>query len=652
MQPSFIDRHSWLDEALNMGNTGLWTIYLDPQSGQGEMIANDTMLRLLGLHNHPTPTECYTHWFSRIASEHLPTVLKAVEEMLATGQQREVEYPWDHPWDGQIYVRCGGKVSKGEEGDPRICLRGYHQDMSELHSIRQSLLENHARLETACRVGRLGVFELVPRKNRLELRANDIFADHFGLDLSWSLPRIIKVLRSRLDSFHLEDWEKLEKFEQWVPGAHVLMEITFTHPERGEGRYSIEYKLMGEGQEDMRAVGFTRDVTQAWQTAQKLREAKEHAEAANRAKSAFLANMSHEIRTPMNGIIGMAALLLRTELSAKQHDYTSKLSELSRSLLGVLNDILDFSKIEADRLELEQAPFELPRVLAVLDDMVRVKAEEKKLHFSLALDHNVPRWLEGDALRLRQILLNLCDNAVKFTHRGHVELHVTLLGEHQGKALLQFAVRDEGIGISKVAQSLLFEPFIQADVSTTRHFGGTGLGLTISRRLADMMGGNLALKSAPGKGSTFTLTVPLGKAQAQAPQEEEGHDVSGLHVLVAEDNAINREILVALLDYLHVKSTVAVNGAEAVRLFEKNPHVDGILMDLQMPVMDGYEATRRIRQSAAERSSAIPIVALTANAMRGDAEKSRAAGMNDHLTKPLEITDITRTLARWKARKG
>lgn len=637
----------WMDEALNTGNIGLWTILLDPLTGQYEMMGNDDLLRLLGLDAHPSPRQCYEHWFSRIDPGYKPMVNEALMAMLSGSQQHEVEYPWIHPRLGRIIVRCCGKQNPSP--DSHLCLRGYHQNVTELYTMRQSLRENLARLETACRVAKLGVFELTPVGNALDLRANAIYAEQFGLDLAWPLDEIVNVLRERTDNFPADDWAQMLNPALWEPGKRLRREVTFRHPQRGERRFVIEYEFLIQPSEGgKRTVGFTQDITGAWRTAVALREAKESAEAANMAKSAFLANMSHEIRTPMNGIIGMASLLLGTELTPKQRDMLDKMNNLARSLLGVLNDILDFSKIEADRLELEHEPFQLSDLLDMLAGIVRIRSAGKGLEFTLRADPALPDWLAGDALRLRQVLLNLCDNAVKFTPKGRVDLEVRLARRTESQVLLEFLVRDEGIGMGKATQARLFQPFMQADVSTTRHFGGTGLGLAICHRLAEMMGGVLTVESQPGQGSLFRLEAPFALAEPETRQDEALPDVSGLHVLVAEDNDINREIVIHLLDSLGVRCEIAVNGQEAVDIFQRMPHLDGILMDLQMPLMDGYEATRRIREGGAPRAASVPIVALTANAMRGDAEKSLAAGMNGHLTKPVEVGDLAFALACWK----
>lgn len=643
---------SWMHEVLSAGNTGLWTIVLDPATGEGQMMANDTMLRLLGLPRHPSATECYNHWFTRISPDSVSTVLQVVESMISSGQQGEVEYPWHHPQWGWIYVRCGGKPSAAPEGDSRIYLRGYHQDISELQAVRQSLQDNLSRLETACRIGNLGVFELRVEKNTFVLTANRIFAEQFGVDVGRPVDELLPILRSRIEAYDPALWTPLEDVRRWEPGRRVRGEFGYRHPTSGNTRYVVEWEYVGQG-DKLHTVGFTRDVTQARRYEQSLREAKENAEAANRAKSTFLANMSHEIRTPMNGVIGMCTLLQRTELTPGQRESMEKLDAMAHSMLGVLNDILDFSKIEADRLTLEQAPFCLGQTLDIVRSMVLTRAEEKGLAFHLEQSPDLPGGLLGDALRLRQILLNLCDNAVKFTSRGTVELHVSVLERGGNTVRLAFVVRDQGIGMSKAVMDRLFQPFTQADASTTRMFGGTGLGLAISRRLALMMGGDITVASQEGEGSVFRLELPFPLSDIlcqprEHPAGEGQTDVRGLRVLVAEDNAINQEIIVSLLDCLGVKSVVAGNGREAVDLFARDDTFDGILMDVQMPLMDGYAATERIRRSPSPRAASVPIVALTAHAMRGDAEKSRAAGMNGHLTKPVELDDLAQTLAGWK----
>jgi PAS domain S-box-containing protein len=421
---------------------------------------------------------------------------------------------------------------------------------------------------------------------------------------------------------------------------------------KGIALYSLNVYYLADGSVGG-FLGLFTDITELKQKESELEVALKEANAATEAKSQFLANMSHEIRTPMNAIIGMAYLTLQTELSPKQEDYVMKIHGASTALLGIINDILDYSKIESGKLTLESIDFNLEKVVTDTVALFAEKAFEKKLEFIVHLSPELPCWFRGDPLRLGQVLTNLVGNAVKFTKSGDITVTVSPAGSLDNRQQLKFSVKDTGIGINHKNLEKLFEPFTQSDNSTTRHYGGTGLGLTISRNLVEIMGGALWAESTRNVGSTFTFTIWLEGSQRETGLETEpiqkknsSNCLAGIRILLAEDNPVNRQIAEELMGQEGAQVVTVANGQEALDQMINMAAPDDydlILMDLQMPVMDGFEAARKIRII----NRTIPILAMTARTMADEKEACIAAGMNDHIAKPIDPLLMYNTIVKY-----
>ncbi|MFN3668420.1 MAG: PAS domain-containing protein [Brevundimonas sp.] len=567
------------------------------------------------------------------------TLKRLVERALRTGEGFHLRSRLIRPDGAERLVEARADTEKGPDGRV-VSMFGVFQDVTEAVEAQRRLTDSE-------------------RRHRLLAdRATDIIIT-YGVDgrVTYVSPSIERVSghkpesvigRPVTDLIHPEDVPRLtESFRDFVkaPPEWSQRGVTYRGLVKGGGERWFEARTSIIRDDEGRVVEFqdlVRDVTETKGLEAALIEARDRAEAGARAKSEFLANMSHELRTPLTSVIGFSGLLQQSAaLPETERRYADRISTASEALLAVINDILDYSKLEAGAVEMEARAFD-PRALAeAAAAMVEGQCEVRGLSLAIAADPDLPAALTGDEGRLRQVMVNFLSNAVKFTAAGGVTLETSWTGDR-----LRVAVRDTGIGIAADKIGALFERFSQADNSTTRVYGGTGLGLSISRRLVEMMGGEIGVESRAGEGSTFWFEVPL--APAEAPATDAGPDgvassPAGLRILMADDAAANRELVVAILGGLGVAVETVEDGAQAVEAARRGRH-DLILMDVHMPVMDGLDATRAIRALDGPAGQ-VPIVALTANVQPEQVQRCREAGMDDHVGKPIQVPELVRAIA-------
>jgi PAS domain S-box-containing protein len=596
--------------------------------------------KMLGI----APDEFYkrgsTAWFERVHPEDVGSAAVRFKELFATGEPFDVRVRLQRA-DGSWIWGHSRSVATHETAGLRYA-SGLLSDVTEQTRAQEALLQSEQRFRMLFERNLAGVFRCLQEGNFLD--CNDAAAKILGYDSRQDLiGRPAKEIFLRPADKDAVD-RKMEQ-EGSIAGQELCMR-------RKDGTlvWVMSNTSVLDGQQGPEVEGTFVDITVRKQAEEQMRLAKEAAEAANRAKSEFLANMSHEIRTPMNGVIGMTNLALGTELTPEQRDYMNTVKSSAQALLSIINDILDFSKIEARKLELEKIPFSVREVVRTVTKDLSLQAQQKHLSLLCNFTPDIPHAVKGDPGRLRQVLMNLVGNAVKFTEQGEIMVQVkTLSGE-----MLHFSVRDTGIGVSEEKQKSIFEAFVQADSSSTREYGGTGLGLAIASQIVALMGGRIWLESEPGKGSTFFFTghfeVVDGKLSQNSGdatfkrQDTPAGDQKKLRVLIAEDNFINSQLATRLIAKQGHSAVVVESGREALNALDRESF-DLVLMDVQMPDMDGIEATSAIREQERITGEHLPIIAMTAHAMSGDRERCLDAGMDAYITKPVDAQKLFDAIA-------
>ncbi len=549
------------------------------------------------------------------------------------------------------YIEGYGTIIENSDGVPQKVI-GVVSDMTERRMSERQKIKNSQQ--------QLIIFDNSPLCM--------VFIDRNGFVLQ-SNSNFEKIFNVSFDQVNIEKIDKLnnEQFSNFVKrareGEDIETEIELDSDNKKVILHIILKPVLPGGMSDV--IGILEDITVRKTAESRLKAAILQAEEANRSKSAFLANMSHEIRTPMNAVIGLTYLLKQTNMTTRQMDYASKIESASNNLLALINDILDFSKIEAGKIVVEQIPYSIHSIIDDIKTIAQFNADQKKLSLDISIEDSVPRTVIGDPVRVHQIVLNLLNNAIKFTDHGIVTLTVTGVQPNlkRKRITIIYRVTDTGIGMSKEQQRHIFESFTQADSTTTRNYGGTGLGLAICKGLVMNMNGTISIKSRPGRGSTFTVSIPCRVSDMSLVQSESNNckssqeirnenneicSLQGLGLLLVEDNTINQQVASELLEKEGIDVTVAQNGKEAIDVMEKRgwDSFDLILMDLQMPVMDGYEATKKI-----VTKTKTPIVAMSADVVHGVRERVQSAGMCDYIAKPINVSQLYRVIAAYTNRK-
>lgn len=653
---SRLDYQLEMDEILRGAQIGIWTLEMDGVKAP-RLHPNPTMCTLLGVSQEMSPEEVYQFWYHRIPPKYVTPVLDYIQKVIHESYS-EITYPWNHPLLGQIWIRCGGILYPDYQGNG-ICIRGYHQDVTrniENERKYQNLTAATSQIYHA-------IYHIDLIQDRIEKLA--------GANQNYTPTGVVTSATAQLNDI-------LEKMV--APSHHEIMQYFFdltTVNDRLHGKLFISREYPSpqgiwrratfivqnrDTDDDVTEILYVTQIIDDYKQKelayqQELVKAVESANQANTAKTDFLNRMSHDIRTPLNGILGMLDIAQKNETNPKALlECHEKMRTAAFHLKALVNDVLDMQRMETDRFFLEQIPFDIREILDNCWSMLEAQASRLDITLEKIKPGSLKYpYLIGSPLHIRQIFMNLLSNAIKYNKPGgSISIHAKIIRQVHQNVIYKFIISDTGIGISPEFQKHIFEPFAQEDTGARTIYKGTGLGMAIVHRLVQEMGGTIQLKSEKNVGSTFTLILPftIDEHQPSASAEtatDTPADLTDLHILVVEDNELNLEIAVFSLEAAGLNVSTAINGLEAVRLFEKSKpyEYDIILMDIMMPVMNGLDAAKAIRGLSRPDATTVPIIALSANAFAEDIQKSKNAGINEHLAKPLEMDKVLKVIASY-----
>ena len=653
---SRLDYQLEMDEILRGAQIGIWTLEMDGVKAP-RLHPNPTMCTLLGVSQEMSPEEVYQFWYHRIPPKYVTPVLDYIQKVIHESYS-EITYPWNHPLLGQIWIRCGGILYPDYQGNG-ICIRGYHQDVTrniENERKYQNLTAATSQIYHA-------IYHIDLIQDRIEKLA--------GANQNYTPTGVVTSATAQLNDI-------LEKMV--APSHHEIMQYFFdltTVNDRLHGKLFISREYPSpqgiwrratfivqnrDTDDDVTEILYVTQIIDDYKQKelayqQELVKAVESANQANTAKTDFLNRMSHDIRTPLNGILGMLDIAQKNETNPKTLlECHEKMRTAAFHLKALVNDVLDMQRMETDRFFLEQIPFDIREILDNCWSMLEAQASRLDITLKKIKPGSLKYpYLIGSPLHIRQIFMNLLSNAIKYNKPGgSISVHAKIIRQVHQNVIYKFIISDTGIGISPEFQKHIFEPFAQEDTGARTIYKGTGLGMAIVHRLVQEMGGTIQLKSEKNVGSTFTLILPftIDEHQPSASAEtatDTPADLTDLHILVVEDNELNLEIAVFSLEAAGLNVSTAINGLEAVRLFEKSKpyEYDIILMDIMMPVMNGLDAAKAIRGLSRPDATTVPIIALSANAFAEDIQKSKNAGINEHLAKPLEMDKMLKVIASY-----